>query len=101
MRFGTRLPEARHARIHERRIGSAQVRVADAQPLGDARPETFNSSGLVAIPAGQSWTKDWYVQVLPTNAAGSTIFNHTVLTVTINGVDHKIRTPDVVVTVVA
>ena len=69
--------------------------------LGEARHETFNSGGLVMIPAGESWTKDWFVQVLPSNAAGSTIFNHAHLTVTIDNKDTKVRTPDVVVRVVA
>jgi hypothetical protein len=69
--------------------------------LGDAHHENFNSNGLVTIPPGQSWTKDWFVQVLPSNAAGSTIFNHAHLTVTINGQDVRVRTPDVVVQVVA
>lgn len=76
-------------------------RVLLSPGLGEARHERFNSGGLVAIPAGQSYTKEWFVQVLPSNAVGSTIFDHAHLTVNINGKDVTARTPDVVVTVVA
>ncbi|MEY2472950.1 MAG: hypothetical protein QOK28_2279 [Actinomycetota bacterium] len=79
----------------------ASERLLVSPGLGEARHESFNSGGLVVIPPGGSFTKDWYVQILPTNAAGSTIFNHAHLTVNINGTDHTVRTPDVVVTVVA
>jgi hypothetical protein len=79
----------------------ASQRLLVSPGLGEARHESFSSNGLVAIAPGRSFTKDWYVQVLPSNAAGSTIFNHAHLTVNINGTDYKVRTPDVVVTVVA
>lgn len=69
--------------------------------LGEARHDSFNSAGLVAIGPGESFTKDWYVQVLPTAATGTTFLNHAHLTVSINGKDHTISTDDVTVTVVA
>jgi hypothetical protein len=68
--------------------------------LGETSHERFDSSGLIAIQAGKQWVHDWYVTVLPSNAAGSTIFNHAHLNVNISGQQLWIRTPDVVVTVV-
>jgi hypothetical protein len=79
----------------------ATERLLVSPGLGEAHHESFNSGGLVAIAPGGTFTKDWFVQVLPSNAAGSTIFNHAHLTVNINGTDHTVRTPDIVVTVVA
>jgi len=69
--------------------------------LGESSHERFDSSGLIAIGAGKSWSHDWYVQVLPSNAVGSTIFNHAHLNVKLSGDMLWLRTPDVVVTVVA
>lgn len=79
--------------------GSQRVLVSPG--LGDTHHERFNSSGLIVIPAGQQWTHDWYVQVLPSNTVGATIFNHAHLNVSLSGHEFWIRTPDVVVTVTA
>ncbi|HVT76547.1 MAG TPA: hypothetical protein VHD87_05915 [Acidimicrobiales bacterium] len=78
----------------------ASQRLVISPGLGDAKPERFNSEGLVAIAPGQQWFHDWYVEILPTNAPGTTIFNHARLIVNVNGTDEHLRTPDVVVTVV-
>jgi hypothetical protein len=68
--------------------------------IGEAGHQRFASSGLIVIGAGEEWTHDWYVQVLPSNAPGSTIFNHAHLNVNLSGRQLWLRTPDVVVTVV-
>jgi hypothetical protein len=69
--------------------------------LGETSHQRFDSSGLIVIRSGQSWSYDWFVQVLPSNAEGSTIFNHAHLHVNLSGRQLWIRTPDVVVKVVA
>jgi hypothetical protein len=79
----------------------AMERLQFSPGLGETNHERFDSSGLVAIAPGGQWTHDWYVQVLPSNAAGSTIFNHAHLNVNLNGQQLWVRTPDVVVEVVA
>jgi hypothetical protein len=79
----------------------AMERLRFSPGLGEASHERFDSSGLVMIPAGQTWTHDWYVTVLPSNSAGSTIFNHAHLNVNLGRQQLWIRTPDVAVKVVA
>jgi hypothetical protein len=79
----------------------ATQRLLFSPGLGESSHERFDSSGLIMIPAGGNWTHDWYVQVLPSNAAGSTILNHAHLNVNLSGTELWIRTPDIVVTVVA
>ena len=79
----------------------ASERLLISPGLGETSHERFNSSGLIMIRAGESWTHDWYVQVLPSNAAGSAIFNHAHLNVNLGGQQVWLRTPDVVVQVVA
>jgi hypothetical protein len=69
--------------------------------LGDARHDSFNSAGLVAIGAGQQWVHDWYVQTLPSAQPGMEYHNHAHLTVNVNGKDVTITSPDLLVTVVA
>jgi hypothetical protein len=79
----------------------AMERLQISPGFGETRHERFDSSGLVVIPAGESWTHDWYVTVLPSNSAGSTIFNHAHLNVNLGREQVWLRTPDVVVKVVA
>lgn len=67
--------------------------------LGEARHETFDSSGLIVIRPRSHWAHDWYVRVLPSAAVGTQFLNHSHLTVTIDGKDVRITSNDVVVTV--
>lgn len=83
-----------------RGICSAQ-RIIVQPGLGEARHNSFNTAGLVAIRPGEQWTHDWFVQVLPTAPDGTTYLNHAHLMVSINGQDHTISSDDVTVTVVA
>ena len=67
--------------------------------VGEARHETLNTRGLVAVRPGERFVHDWFVQVLPSAASGTRFLNHAHLTVRIAGEDNTVRSDDVVVTV--